>query len=256
MESTEICGVPLALTDYERAVDWIDEQISERNKAYVCVAAVHTVMLSHEDPELRAAVRHADMVVPDGQPLVWAINALGGSLRSRVYGPDLMKHAFERAGRTGARMYLYGHSDPASLATLVARLQERYPETQIVGTHSPVYRTLSVAEQRDVATKINAASPDVVWVGLGVPLQEKWMATMRDQLDAPVLVGVGAAFDFHAGLVPQAPAWMQRRGLEWVFRLRQEPRRLWKRYLKYNPLFVLRFAQQYIGQRLRRRRNV
>jgi N-acetylglucosaminyldiphosphoundecaprenol N-acetyl-beta-D-mannosaminyltransferase len=256
MKSTEICGVPLALTDYEHALDWIDEAIREDDRRYVCVAAVHTVMLSREDPELFAAVRHADMVVPDGQPLVWAINMLGGDLRSRVYGPDLMKHAFDRAQRTGTRMYLYGHSDESHLATLVGRLRERFPGAEIAGTYAPEYRRLSAVEQSDVAAVINAARPDVVWVGLGVPLQEKWMATMRDQIDAPVLIGVGAAFDFHAGLVPQAPPWMQRRGLEWAFRLWQEPGRLWKRYLKYNPLFVWCFARQYASLAVRRRRNV
>ena len=151
-------------------------------------------------------------------------------------------------------MYLYGHSDETRLATLTAKLRERFPDTAIVGTYAPQYRALTGAEQQEVAAAINAAEPDIVWVGLGVPLQEKWMAAMRDRLDAPVLIGVGAAFDFHAGLVPQAPSWMQKRGLEWAFRLRQEPRRLWKRYLKYNPLFVLRFARQYVRHRRRRRR--
>jgi N-acetylglucosaminyldiphosphoundecaprenol N-acetyl-beta-D-mannosaminyltransferase len=243
--SLEVLGVPLALTDYGRALDWMDAAIAARRKSYVCVAAVHTVMACREDPELLAAVRAATFTVPDGQPLVWALNALGAQLPGRVYGPDLMAKACARAARTGTRMFLYGGKNQGALVQLTLELRTRYPGLQIVGGHAPVFRPLSVEEQAEVAQKINGSGADLVWVGLGVPRQEKWMAAMRSQLEAPVLIGVGAAFDFHAGLVAQAPAWLQRMGLEWAFRLAMEPRRLWKRYAKYNPLFVWRFGGQY-----------
>ena len=233
--AVEILGVPLALTDYEHTLKWMDAAVAERRRTYVCVAAVHTVMLFQEDPELREAVLASTFTVPDGQPLVWAMNALGASL---------------------SRMFLYGTKGEAALAELTQTLEARYPGLQIVGGHPPVFRSLSVDEQAAVAAKINASGADVVWVGLGVPRQEKWMHAMRDQLDAPVLVGVGAAFDFHAGTVRQAPSWLQRLGMEWAFRLAMEPRRLWRRYAKYNPLFVLGFARQYIGHlRSRSRRT-
>jgi len=240
----EILGVPLALTDYERTLDWIDATAQAGGRGYVCVAAVHTVMACQEDPELRAAVLASDFTVPDGQPLVWAMNLLGHRLNTRVYGPDLMAHACERAARTGRSFYLYGGREE-SLRRLAAELPERFPGLQLVGARQAPFRDLSPEEAEAIAAEINASGAEVVWVGLGVPLQEKWMAAMRDRLEAPVLVGVGAAFDFHAGLKAQAPGWMQRLGLEWAFRLAKEPRRLWRRYLRYNPRFVTGFARQY-----------
>jgi N-acetylglucosaminyldiphosphoundecaprenol N-acetyl-beta-D-mannosaminyltransferase len=240
-----VLGIPLALTDYERTLDWIDAAAKSGHRGYVCVAATHTVMACQEDAELRDAVLGADFTVPDGQPLVWALNALGAGLGDRVYGPDLMERACERAARTGRRFYLYGGRNQGALVELTRTLRLQHPGLKIVGGHAPPFRALSAAEEDAVVADINRAAPDVVWVGIGVPKQEKWMARLRERLDAPVLVGVGAAFDFHAGLIPQAPAWMQRAGLEWVFRLAQEPRRLWRRYLRYNPRFVTGFARQY-----------
>ena len=249
--SASVLGVPLALTDYEKALDWIDAVSESGARGYICVAAVHTVMACAEDPELRSAVLGSSFTVPDGQPLVWALRALGHDLRSRVYGPDLMAHACARAAHTGRRFYLYGGRDEAALAKLADSLRARYPGLRIVGSHCPPFRPLTAGEERSVVEDIEMAAPDVVWVGIGVPKQEKWMARMRDSLSAPVLIGVGAAFDFHAGLVAQAPAWLQRRGLEWAYRLAREPRRLWRRYLRYNPRFVVGFARQYGRHRLR-----
>jgi N-acetylglucosaminyldiphosphoundecaprenol N-acetyl-beta-D-mannosaminyltransferase len=247
-----VLGIPLALTDYTRTLDWIEAAVSDRRRAYLCVAAVHTVMESREDAQLRDAVLASDLTVPDGQPLVWALNLLGHNLSSRVYGPDLMERACERAAQTGQTFYLYGGRE-AALATLRDALPLRYPGMRIVGARHAPFRELAPDEADEIAAEINAAAPDVIWVGLGVPLQEKWMAAMRDRLDAPVLVGVGAAFDFHAGLKRQAPDGLQRLGLEWAFRLAQEPRRLWRRYLRYNPRFVIGFARQYL-RHLRSRR--
>ncbi len=250
-----VLGMPLALTTYDGARDWIDATVAAGERGYICVAAVHTVMACQEDPELRAAVEGASFTVPDGQPLVWALNALGHSLPDRVYGPELMDRMCAHAARTGLRFYLYGGRNQGGLAQLARNLRLRHPGLRIVGGYSPPFRPQTEAEEARVAAEINRSGADVVWVGIGVPKQEKWMARMREQLDAPVLVGVGAAFDFHAGLIPQAPDRLQRVGLEWVFRLLQEPRRLWRRYLHYNPRFVAGFVRQYLVHRLALRRG-
>jgi N-acetylglucosaminyldiphosphoundecaprenol N-acetyl-beta-D-mannosaminyltransferase len=253
-ESQPLLGVPLAVTDYDRTLDWIDAATAAGRRGYICVAAVHTVMACQEDGELHAAVRGADFTVPDGQPLVWALNALGHRLSDRVYGPELMERACARAASNGLRFYLYGGRNHGALAELARRLRLRHPGLKIVGGHCPPFRPLTDDEEVAIADEINRSGADVVWVGIGVPKQEKWMARMRDRLDTSVLVGVGAAFDFHAGLVPQAPDALQRLGLEWAFRLVQEPRRLWRRYLRYNPRFVLGFVRQYF-RHLRGRRT-
>jgi len=250
--AVDVLGVPLALTDYERTMDWMDATISARGRGYICVAAVHTVMACQEDAELRAAVLDSDLTVPDGQPLVWAMNALGHELPSRVYGPDLMARCCERAALTGTRMFLYGGRDQDALVQLGVKLRERYPGLAIAGGYAPPFRPLTAEEEDYLVSEINGSRADIVWVGIGVPKQEKWMAAMRARLHAPVLVGVGAAFDFHAGLVPQAPRWMQSLGLEWAYRLAHEPGRLWKRYLRYNPRFVVGFLRQWLRHRTRR----
>ncbi len=243
-------GVPLALTDYQRTMDWMDATIAAREKAYVTAAAVHLVMVAREDLETFAAVTdpHA-LAVPDGQPLVWALRALGHRRASRVYGPDLMARYIERSVRTGTRHYLYGGRNQGALVQLVGELRRRYPGIRIVGGYSPPFRELSEDEEQWVVDDVNRSKADVVWVGTGQPKQEKWMAAMRERLEPPLLIGVGAAFDFHAGLIPQAPSWMQAVGLEWVYRLAQEPRRLWRRYARYNPLFITAFARQLVAAR-------
>jgi N-acetylglucosaminyldiphosphoundecaprenol N-acetyl-beta-D-mannosaminyltransferase len=250
--TADVLGVPLALTDYEQTLDWIDRAVASGHRGYVCVAATHTVMATQDDPALRAAVLSADFTVPDGQPLVWALKALGHDVSDRVYGPDLMEQACARAAQTGQRFYLYGGRNPGALAQLARSLRLRYPGLRIVGGQAPPFRELTDAEEEGVAADIKRSGADVVWVGLGVPKQEKWMARMRHRVSAPVLIGVGAAFDFHAGLIPQAPGWMQRAGLEWLFRLAHEPRRLWRRYLRYNPRFVVGFVRQYLQHRASR----
>lgn len=247
--SQEVLGTPLAITDYEGTLDWIDHCVDSGAREYLCVAPVHLVMLAWEDPEVMIAVGGAGMVVPDGQPLVWSLKALGADGASRVYGPDLMAAAFERGARTGKSMYLYGGKNQGALVQLTLNLRRRYPGIEIVGGYSPPYRPLEVHEEEAVASDINASGADIVWVGTGQPKQEIWMAGMRDKLDAPVLIGVGAAFDFHAGLVQQAPKSLQDAGMEWAWRLAKEPSRLWHRYLRYNPLFVKEFARQWARQR-------
>ena len=251
--TVEVLGVPLALTDYAQTLEWIDSMVAARRRGYVCACNVHTVMASHEDRELHTALQRAALNVPDGQPLVWAINALGHQLADRVYGPELMARACARAVDMGHRFYLYGGRNQGALVQLALNLRQRYPGVKIVGGYSPPHRPLTEEEQAAIAEEINHTQADVVWVGIGVPKQEKWMADMRDQLEAPVLVGVGAAFDFHAGLVPQAPPWIQERGLEWAYRLAMEPDRLWRRYLRYNPMFVRAFGGQLAAKRRSRR---
>jgi N-acetylglucosaminyldiphosphoundecaprenol N-acetyl-beta-D-mannosaminyltransferase len=252
-QTAEVLGVPLALTDYEGTLDWIDAAVDAGRGGYVCASATHLVTATREDPELRAAVLGSDLVVPDGQPLVWALNLLGHELGDRVYGPELMERACRRAARTGRRMYLYGGRSHGALVQLTRNLRLRHPGLRIVGGYAPPFRALTEDEKAAVVADIRRSGAEVVWAGIGVPKQELWMAEMSPRLPGCVLVGVGAAFDFHSGLIPQAPAWMQRRGLEWVFRLAHEPRRLWRRYLRYNPRFVAGFARQWARERLLRR---
>jgi len=243
-----VLGIPLATSDYDEVIDWMEAMIAAGARGYVTAAAVNLVMSAREDPETLAAVLGATLAVPDGQPLVWALRALGHTRATRVYGPDLMARFCERAARAGTPMYLYGGRTPEALEMLEGRLRERFPGIRIVGGFSPPFRALSSEEQERVIAAIDSSGAAVVWVGTGQPKQEKWMLQMRGRLAAPLLVGVGAAFDFHAGLVSQAPRWMQRSGLEWAYRLSREPRRLWRRYARYNPRFVACFLRQYLGQ--------
>ncbi len=249
----EILGIPLAVSDYAEVISWMEEMITAGERGYMTAAAVNLVMSAQEDPETRAAVLGATLAVPDGQPLVWALHALGHGGATRVYGPDLMAAFCARAARTGIPVYLYGGRTPEALVLLEERLRERFAGLQIAGGFSPPFRELTADEQERVVEEIESSGAAVVWVGTGQPKQEKWMLHMRSRLSAPLLVGVGAAFDFHAGLVPQAPPWMQRNGLEWVYRLAREPRRLWRRYARYNPRFVAAFAGQYMRHRRERR---
>jgi N-acetylglucosaminyldiphosphoundecaprenol N-acetyl-beta-D-mannosaminyltransferase len=244
-----VLGVPLAITSYAEVADWIDATIASGSRASVSAAAVHLVMRARENAAVMQAVLEATLVVPDGQPLVWALHALGHRSATRVYGPDLMAICCERAAAAGTPMYLYGGRDEAARAMLQAALRARYDGIAIVGGYSPPHRELSAAEDDEAAARIEASGAQIVWVGIGQPRQEQWMARMRERLSAPMLAAVGAAFDFHAGLVPQAPPWMGRHGLEWCYRLAREPRRLWRRYARYNPLFITAFARQYAAER-------
>jgi N-acetylglucosaminyldiphosphoundecaprenol N-acetyl-beta-D-mannosaminyltransferase len=246
-------GIQLAVSDYEEVVEWMLGVIAAKGRAYVTAAAVNLVMSAREDPEVRDAVLGATLAVPDGQPLVWALRALGHARATRIYGPDLMAHFCARAAREQIPVYLYGGRTEEALALLRERLLERFPGLPIAGGYSPPFRELTAVEEQQVIADIEGSGADVVWVGTGQPKQERWMRAMRPRLRAPVLVGVGAAFDFHAGLVSQAPSWMQRAGLEWVYRLSREPRRLWPRYVRYNPRFVAAFLGQYLRHRRARR---
>lgn len=227
----------------------MDEVVSTGARASLTAAAVNLLMCAADDEATRQAALSITLAVPDGQPLVWALKALGHSTATRIYGPELMARHCERAARAGTRIFLYGGRDEERLSILKARLSERFEGLQIAGSFSPPFRPLSASERRSVRLRIDASGAEVVWVGTGQPKQELWMAQMRPELCAPLLAGVGAAFDFHAGLLSQAPAIMQRSGLEWAYRLSREPRRLWRRYASQNPRFIAAFTRQYLGQR-------
>jgi N-acetylglucosaminyldiphosphoundecaprenol N-acetyl-beta-D-mannosaminyltransferase len=249
--TSPLLGISIAIIDYETTVEWIETTVQARERGYICVAATHTIMACREDPELHAAVDNASFTVPDGQPLVWVLRLLGHKIKERVYGPELMLRACAKAADSGTKLFLYGGRSVEALATLRENLEARFPNLNIVGSYSPPFQPLTARTQTEIAARISDSEADVVWVGIGVPKQEKWMASMRPLLNAPVLIGVGAAFDFHAGLVPSAPRWMQRTGLEWAFRLAQEPRRLWRRYARYNPRFVAAVIPELLKSRAR-----
>jgi len=245
----EILGIPIAMLDYERAMDVMDQMVQERHRGWVCAAAVHAVMVAQDDPLMKRALTEAVITVPDGMPIVWAANTLGEHLPNRVYGPELMRRYCNRAVEQGHRVWLYGGRDQGALVQLALNLRRKHPGIRIVGGYSPPFRSLTTEEDEAIADQINRARPDVLWVGLGVPKQEKWMVRMRDCLDVPVMCAVGAAFDFLAGRVSQAPQWMQERGLEWTYRIAQEPRRLLPRYVSTNPRFMYKLTQQYAHER-------
>ena len=236
-DRVNVLGVGVTPTNMPRALATIRDWVERRERQYVCVTPVHGVMECQRDEKLRAIYNRAGMVTPDGMPLVWLSRLSGRQGVDRVYGPDLMLACCEESVNRGYRHYLYG-GGPGVADLLAERLARRFPGLIISGAWCPPFRPLSASEQLGVISRINAARPDIVWVGLGTPKQERSMAEFRESLQAPVLIAVGAAFDFHAGLKPQAPRWMQRNGLEWLFRLLTEPRRLWRRYLVYNPLFL------------------
>ena len=241
--------MPLAITDYGAVLAWIDATIAADGRATLSPAAVHLVMRAQEDPAVMAAVRATTLVVPDGQPLVWALHALGHRAATRVYGPDLMALHCARAARAGTPIFLFGGRNEGALVALAMNLRTRFAGLEIAGAAAVPHRDATPEEDERAAARIDASGAAVVWVGTGQPRQEQWMARLRPRLSAPLLIGVGAAFDFHAGLVSQAPPWMGRHGLEWTYRLAHEPRRLWRRYARYNPRFVAAFARQYAAER-------
>ncbi len=243
--------MPLAVSNYEQVVEWMDAMVAADARGWLTAAAVNLVMSARDDSATMRAVLGATLAVPDGQPLVWALRLLGYARATRVYGPDLMAHHCAHAARVGTPIYLYGGRSEQALGLLRARLGERFPGLRIVGGFSPPFRPLTDAERAWVVHEIDGSGAQVVWVGTGQPKQELWMSEMRPLLQAPLLVGVGAAFDFHAGIVSQAPGWMQRGGLEWLYRLSREPRRLWRRYATQNPRFVVGFLRQWMRERKR-----
>jgi N-acetylglucosaminyldiphosphoundecaprenol N-acetyl-beta-D-mannosaminyltransferase len=248
IRTREILDIPVAMTDYDEAMDVMDGMIARRERGSVVCAAVHVITVAQNDPETREALLRSSLTVPDGMPLVWAANLLGEGLHDRVYGPELMERYNDRCRDHGHRVWLYGGRDQGSLAQLALNMHKANPGMRIVGGYSPPFRPLTEVEEDELAEQINAAKPDVLWVGIGQPKQEKWMLRMRDKLEVPVMCSVGAAFDFLAGRISQAPPWMQQRGLEWTYRIAQEPRRLLPRYLDHNPRFLAGFLRQLVAE--------
>jgi len=248
IDRSDILGVGVSAINMQMALDTIDGWISRREPHYVCVTGVHGVMESYRDWRLREIHNAAGLVTPDGMPLVWCSRLKGFSHVQRVYGPDLMLALCQRSVGRGYRHFLYGGA-PGVAEKAAARLRARFRGLDIAGSFCPPFRALTRQEDDDVVSRINSAGADVVWVGISTPKQEYWMAEHVYRLSAPVLIGVGAAFDFHAGVKRQAPRWMMQAGLEWLFRMMSEPRRLWRRYLFNNPLFVGLILLQAAGRR-------
>lgn len=248
----DVLGVGVSALSRREAVEAIGRWIREGTSEYVCVTGVHGVMESQSDEVLRGIHNEAGMVTPDGMPLVWLSRLWGDRPVERVYGPDLLLDVCRESQRRGWRHFFYGGAEGVA-DLLVDRLRERFAALDVAGTYCPPFRPLTSAESREVIERIEASGADIVWVGLSTPKQERWMSAHVRALPGKVLIGVGAAFDFHAGLKRQAPSWMQRSGLEWLFRLLSEPRRLWRRYLVNNPAFVFLITLQALGFRRRKR---
>jgi N-acetylglucosaminyldiphosphoundecaprenol N-acetyl-beta-D-mannosaminyltransferase len=237
----DVLGIPIAATTYDEVLAALARPRPDR-ASVVAFCNVHSVMSARRDPSLRRALREADIATPDGMPLVWTLRRSGHPDQPRVYGPDLMRLAFAGPPVEGRTHYLFGTTE-ATLDRLVDRLHQVAPSAHIVGRYAPPFRPMTRAEERAVLDDIRSSGARVVWVGLGMPKQELWMQRVRDELPNVTLLGVGAAFDLLSGTVPQAPDWIQDRGLEWAFRLWNEPRRLWRRYAVNNPLFLLLTAK-------------
>jgi N-acetylglucosaminyldiphosphoundecaprenol N-acetyl-beta-D-mannosaminyltransferase len=234
--------------DIMSAADAIMNFIKDRRRAVVAVTGVHGIMEAQDDDAFKTVLNRADLNVPDGMPLVWLGRLAGFPRIGRVFGPDLMLAIGERMARAGQSAFYYG-GQPGVAEDLAAEMTRRFPGTRTAGTYSPPFRDLDDAEAGAVATMINASGAAIVWVGLSTPKQERWMMRFRPLLSAPVLIGVGAAFDYNTGRIRRAPRWMQRCALEWAYRLYQEPRRLWRRYARNNPRFLLYLLCERLGLR-------
>lgn len=241
----DVLGVQVDVLNLDLADTQVQDWVARRKKVYVCVAPVSTVVQCREDEEYRKVVNGAQMVTPDGMPLVWLGRLQGNKDLARTYGPDLMLQICESGLRQGCRHYFYG-AIPEVLERLESRLKNQFPNINIVGSFCPPFTKGCQDESAEVLKEINRLQPDILWVGLGSPKQDFWMSRHRDKLDVPVMIGVGAAFDFLSGSKKQAPVWMQRAGLEWLFRFLCEPRRLWRRYLFGNTKFVYLILRDFI----------
>jgi N-acetylglucosaminyldiphosphoundecaprenol N-acetyl-beta-D-mannosaminyltransferase len=249
MSSFKVLGVRVDAVQIPDVIALLEEWIRARGRTrYVAVTGMHGVTEAQHSPEMKAILNAADLVVPDGMPLVWVGRVRGFPLKRRVNGPELMLTFCERTEGRGYRHFFYGGAD--GVADLLAEtLKKKFPKLVVAGTYAPPFRSLTPREEEDVIRRVREAAPDVLWVGLSTPKQERWMHRFRDRLDVPVMLGVGAAFDMHTGRVARAPVWMQEHGLEWLFRLSVEPRRLWRRYLVYGSEFVWSVAQELAGLR-------
>ncbi len=236
MKSVDICDVPISSVNIPQACEIINGWIRQRKKTYICVAPVSTIVDCQSDPEYKKILGNADMITPDGMPLVWMAKIMGDKNIARTYGPDLMLALCEKGKERGYKHYLYGGTK-STCSLLENVLKKKFSDINISG-HAPPFKPSHAQEDQEVIDEINGSNADILWVGLGSPKQDYWMYEHRQKLNVPVMIGVGAAFDFIAGVKKQAPCWMQKCGLEWFFRFCNEPRRLWKRYLIGNTRFI------------------
>ena len=246
IERVNVLGVGISVINLPSALAAISDALQVRRKGYICVTGVHGVMEAQKDAVFRRILNQALLCTPDGMPMVWTGRLRGHREMSRVYGPDLMLDVCAWSEKHPCRHFFFG-GVPGVADKLRDDLTKRFPNLQVVGCYTPPFRALNAGEQGQLEEMVRAARPDILWVGLSTPKQEKFMAEFLPRLDVTLMVGVGAAFDFHSGRIKQAPRWMQRSGLEWFFRLCQEPRRLAKRYLRNNPRFALKIAGQLAG---------
>jgi len=237
MKTVNICDVPVSSVNINQACDIIDDWIRTRKKVYICVAPVLTIVDCQSDHEYKNVLNGADMITPDGMPLVWTAKLMGDKNIERTYGPDLMLALCKKGQTEGYAHHLYGGTEN-TCRLLQNVLKKRFSNINIRGCYTPPFRPLHAQEDNRIIDEINRLNPDILWVGLGSPKQDYWMYEHRRKLNVPVIIGVGAAFDFIAGVKKQAPRWMQTCGLEWFFRFCSEPRRLWKRYLLGNVKFI------------------
>lgn len=233
---------------WDEAVGQIVQWGAAHSSRYVCICNVHSVVTTTSDVEFKIAVNNADMATSDGAPIAWALRQMGYPEQQRINGPDLMMKYLAEAERLGQSVFFYGSTD-ATLDRLCVALRGQFPALKVAGTCSPPFRAMTREEDEATVAMINNSGANVVFVGLGCPKQEKWMADHRGRINA-VMIGVGAAFDYHAGVIKRAPVWWQRNGLEWLYRLGSEPRRLFKRYLVTNTLFVIGIMRQFVSSKL------
>jgi len=248
IDRVNVLGVGISVLNLRTAVAAIAQAIQERRKGYICVTGVHGVMESQDDPSFKQMLNSAFLCTPDGMPMVWLGKIHGFKEMDRVYGPDLMLDVCQWSEASRCRHFFYGGA-PGIAEQLAQRLRARFSRLNIVGCYTPPFRPLTGEEEAQLREMVTAARPDIIWVGLSTPKQEKFMVEFLPKLETTLMIGVGAAFDFHAGRVKQAPRWMQRCGLEWFFRLCSEPRRLWRRYLRNNPIFLFKIGTQLLRLR-------
>lgn len=253
LEHRQIVGMRVDVTSYADATQRIIAWAQQHESKSVFAANVHMAMETYDDPTFAQIVNNADLVTPDGMPLVWALQALGSKNASRVYGPALTLDVCQAAAEVGIKIALYGGTTD-SLVAFTDFLQKRFPRINIVCQISPPFRSLTMEEDTDYTNTIVESEAQILFVGIGCPRQEIWIAEHQGKIPA-VMLGVGAAFDFHSGRVKQAPLWMQKISLEWLFRLIMEPKRLWKRYFKHNPRFLIFFFMQLCGYKAQQNLN-
>lgn len=241
-----VLGVGVHALDLDLAAQLVLDAIAGGRKGYVCVTGIHGIVQATRDPQFRRALDSAYLVVPDGMPTVWVGRMQGYAKMDRVFGPDLFLEVCKRSVETGSSHFLYG-GNPGVAEKLEQNLRAWFPSIRVAGTDTPPFRPLSSAEGRSLQEKLRRASPDILWIGLSTPKQERFMAEYLPLLPCKIMIGIGAAFDYHTGRLKDAPRWVKRSGLQWLHRLCQEPKRLWKRYLVNNSLFLTKLALQVSG---------